>query len=62
MVKPIMANMDILQQVSDKYPEYPMFVYQVSGEYSMIFAGAEKSVFNLKDTLMEVLGSYRRAG
>ncbi|ENN73615.1 hypothetical protein D910_04774 [Dendroctonus ponderosae] len=62
MVKPIMANMDVLKQVTEKYPEYPMFVYQVSGEYAMILAAAEKGVFDLKDALMEILGSYRRAG
>ncbi|XP_050301475.1 delta-aminolevulinic acid dehydratase [Anthonomus grandis grandis] len=62
MVKPIMAYMDILKQVKDKYPEYPMFVYQVSGEYSMIYGAAQKGVFDLKTALMEILGSYRRAG
>ncbi|CAG9771054.1 unnamed protein product [Ceutorhynchus assimilis] len=62
MVKPIMAYIDILKQVKDKYPEYPMFVYQVSGEYSMIFNAAQSGIFNLKDGLMEILGSYRRAG
>lgn len=62
MVKPIMAYIDILKQVKDKYPEYPMFVYQVSGEYSMIYNAAEKGIFDLKAGLMEILGSYRRAG
>lgn len=62
MVKPIMAYMDILKLVKDKHPEYPMFVYQVSGEYSMIFNAAEKGIFDLKAGLMEILGSYRRAG
>lgn len=62
MVKPIMAYMDILKEVKDKYPEYPMCVYQVSGEYSMIYAAAEKGIFELKSGLMEILGSYRRAG
>lgn len=62
MIKPIMAYMDVLKQVKDKYPEYPMFVYQVSGEYSMIYNAAEKSIFDLKAALLEILQSYRRAG
>lgn len=62
MVKPIMAYLDILKQVKDKYPEYPMFVYQVSGEYSMIFQAAQQGIFDLKAGLMELLGAYRRAG
>ncbi|KAL1517334.1 hypothetical protein ABEB36_001109 [Hypothenemus hampei] len=62
MVKPIMAYVDILKQVKNKYPEYPMFVYQVSGEYSMIYQAAEKGIFDLKAGLIEILSSYRRAG
>ncbi|KAF7270618.1 hypothetical protein GWI33_016414 [Rhynchophorus ferrugineus] len=62
MVKPIMAYMDVLKQVKDRYPEYPVFVYQVSGEYTMIYNAAEKGVFQLKPALMEILQSYRRAG
>ncbi|XP_066154905.1 delta-aminolevulinic acid dehydratase [Euwallacea fornicatus] len=62
MVKPIMAYIDVLKQVKDKYPDYPVFVYQVSGEYSMICSAAEKGIFDLKAALMEIMGSYRRAG
>jgi len=62
MVKPIMAYIDILKQVKDMYPEYPMFVYQVSGEYSMILNAAKTGIFGLRDGLMEILSSYRRAG
>lgn len=62
MVKPVMAYMDILKSVKDKYPEYPMFVYQVSGEYAMIYSGAKSGAFELKAVLMEILESLRRAG
>ncbi|CAH0558707.1 unnamed protein product [Brassicogethes aeneus] len=62
MVKPAMAYMDILKEVKDKYPHYPMFVYQVSGEYAMIYHAAQKGAFDLKLALMEILGSLRRAG
>lgn len=62
MVKPAMAYLDILKTIKGRYPEYPMFVYQVSGEYSMIYSGAQAGVFELKAVLMEILGSFRRAG
>lgn len=62
MIKPVMAYIDVLKQVKDKYPEYPVFVYQVSGEYSMIWWAAQNGVYNLKDGLMEILSSFRRAG
>lgn len=62
MIKPIMAYIDVLKQVKDKYPEYPVFVYQVSGEYSMIWWATQNGVYNLKDGLMEILSSFRRAG
>nr|XP_023015281.1 heat shock 70 kDa protein cognate 3 isoform X3 [Leptinotarsa decemlineata] len=62
MIKPVMAYMDILKQIKDKYPEYPMFVYQVSGEYAMIYNAAQGGAFDLKPALMEIMGSLRRAG
>lgn len=62
MVKPVMAYMDILKTLKEKYPEYPMFVYQVSGEYAMIYSGAKSGAFELKAVLMEILASLRRAG
>ncbi|XP_072395756.1 delta-aminolevulinic acid dehydratase [Diabrotica undecimpunctata] len=62
MVKPVMSYMDILRQIKDKHPEYPMFAYQVSGEYAMIHHAATRGDCDLKIILMEVLGSIRRAG
>lgn len=62
MVKPILAYMDILKTLKDKHPEYPMFVYQVSGEYAMIYRGAESGAFDLQVILIEILSSLRRAG
>ncbi|KAJ8919138.1 hypothetical protein NQ315_012123 [Exocentrus adspersus] len=62
MVKPVMAYMDILKTIKDKYPQYPMFVYQVSGEYAMICKAAQEGTFNLESGLMEILMSLRRAG
>lgn len=62
MVKPGLAYLDIVRQVKDKYPEYPLAIYQVSGEYAMLWHGAAAGAFDLKGVLLETLTSMRRAG
>lgn len=62
MVKPGMSYLDIVRDVKNEFPEYPMFIYQVSGEYSMLLHGAKAGAFELKSVLKEVLTSMRRAG
>lgn len=62
MVKPGLAYLDIVRETKDKYPQHPMFIYQVSGEYAMLYHGAHAGAFNLRTTLTEVLTSMRRAG
>ncbi|CRK97989.1 CLUMA_CG011359, isoform B [Clunio marinus] len=62
MVKPGMSYLDIVRDVKNEFPEYPLFIYQVSGEYSMLIHGAKAGAFELKTVLNEVLTSMRRAG
>ncbi|XP_065156735.1 delta-aminolevulinic acid dehydratase [Atheta coriaria] len=62
MVKPVLAYLDLLRQVKDAFPHHPMFVYQVSGEYAMLYHGAKAGAFDLQVAVMEVLHSCRRAG
>jgi porphobilinogen synthase len=62
MVKPGMSYLDIVRDIKNEFPEYPMFVYQVSGEYAMLLHGAKAGAFDLKNVLKEVLTSMRRAG
>lgn len=62
MVKPGLAYLDIVRQTKDSFPEYPMFVYQVSGEYAMLHHGAQNGAINLEKVLKEILLSMRRAG
>lgn len=62
MVKPTLAFLDIVKQTKQAHPEYPLFVYQVSGEYAMIYHAAQKGAFDLKIALQEILLSMRRAG
>ncbi|XP_015596742.1 delta-aminolevulinic acid dehydratase [Cephus cinctus] len=62
MVKPGLAYLDVVRHTKDAHPEYPMFVYQVSGEYAMLYHGAQNGAINLESVLKEVLLSMRRAG
>ena len=62
MVKPGLAYLDVVKMVKSKYPSHPLAIYQVSGEYAMLYHGAQAGAFNLKTTLLEVLTSMRRAG
>lgn len=62
MVKPALAYLDLVRETKNSYPDYPLFVYQVSGEYAMLHHGAREGAFDLKTILSEVLTSMRRAG
>lgn len=62
MVKPALAYLDLVREIKQSYPHYPLFVYQVSGEYAMIYHGAKEGAFELKSILNEILISMRRAG
>lgn len=62
MVKPGLAYLDIVRQTKDQFPHLPLFIYQVSGEYAMLWHGAKNGAFNLNNIVMETLTSMRRAG
>ena len=61
MVKPGMPYLDVIRRVKDEY-RMPTFVYQVSGEYSMLKAAAQNGWLNEKDRVMESLLCIKRAG
>jgi porphobilinogen synthase len=61
MVKPAMSFLDILRIVRDRF-DLPLAAYQVSGEYAMIKAAAERGWIDEKRVMMETLTSIRRAG
>ncbi|MEV3924308.1 porphobilinogen synthase [Actinomadura coerulea] len=61
MVKPAGAYLDIVRRVRDAV-DVPVVAYQVSGEYAMIEAAAEKGWIDRERTIMESLVSMRRAG
>jgi len=62
MVKPGMAYLDIVRQTKDQFPNLPMFIYQVSGEFSMILNAAKQGTCDLRAILVEILVGMRRAG
>ena len=60
-VKPALAYMDIIRQVKDS-TDVPVAAYNVSGEYSLVKAAAEKGWIDEKSVVMEILTSIKRAG
>ena len=61
MIKPGMPYLDILQRVKNEF-QMPTFIYQVSGEYSMIMAGVEKGFLDKERAMLESLLAFKRAG
>jgi len=61
MVKPALAYLDIITQVRAAV-EVPVAAYNVSGEYAMIKAAAEKGWLDEKAAALEMLLSIKRAG
>lgn len=61
MVKPGLAYLDIVREIKNEV-EVPVAVYQVSGEYAMLKAAAEKGWLNHDTVMMEQLISIKRAG
>jgi porphobilinogen synthase len=62
MVKPALAYLDILHSVHEHFPGVPLAAYNVSGEFSMIKAAAEKGWIDERATALETLVAMRRAG
>ncbi|AET63554.1 porphobilinogen synthase [Methanothrix harundinacea] len=61
MVKPAMPYLDIVRMVKDEFG-MPTAAYQVSGEYSMIMAAAERGWIDGEKAMGEALTSIKRAG
>lgn len=62
MVKPALAYLDIVRQVRDTFPGIPLATYNVSGEYSMVKAAAERGWVDEKTIVCESLTAMHRAG
>jgi porphobilinogen synthase len=62
MVKPSLPYLDIISDCQQQAPDHPVACYQVSGEYAMVVAGAEKGIYGLKEMAFETTESMVRAG
>ena len=62
MVKPALAYLDILRRVRERFPGVPLAAYNVSGEYSMVKAAAERGWLDERAVAMETLIAIQRAG
>lgn len=62
MVKPGLAYLDVVRKTKDTFPNLPLAIYQVSGEYAMLYHGSQAGAFELKDSVLETLQCMRRAG
>lgn len=61
MVKPGLPYLDICRRVKDHFG-VPTFAYQVSGEYAMLKAVAEKGFLDERKSVLECLCAFKRAG
>lgn len=61
IVKPALPYLDVVRAVKERFG-YPTAAYNVSGEYSMLVAAAEKGWLDERSAALEALTSIRRAG
>lgn len=61
MVKPALPYLDIIRSVRDAF-DVPVAAYNVSGEYSMVKAAAQKGWLDEKRVVLEILAGIQRAG
>jgi porphobilinogen synthase len=61
MVKPAMPYLDVIRRVREEFA-VPTFAYQVSGEYAMLKAAAEKDWLDERKSVLESLLCIKRAG
>ena len=61
MIKPGLSYLDIIRDIKENF-SLPIAVYQVSGEYSMVKAAAEKGWLDENKIIIEQLTAFKRAG
>ncbi len=61
MVKPALPYLDIIRRVRETY-DYPIAAYNVSGEYAMVKAAAQRGWLNESQVVLEALTAIKRAG
>lgn len=61
MVKPALSYLDVIRTVADTFP-VPVAAYNVSGEFAMVKAAAERGWIDERRVALEILTSIKRAG
>jgi porphobilinogen synthase len=61
MVKPALAYLDVVQAVRER-TQLPLLAYNVSGEYAMVKAAAQRGWIDEEKVVLEALTGMRRAG
>jgi porphobilinogen synthase len=61
MVKPALAYLDVIRRVKDTF-SVPVAAYNVSGEYSMLLAAAQRGWIDRQRGILEILTAIKRAG
>jgi len=61
MVKPALSYLDVIRTVADEFP-VPLVAYNVSGEFAMVKAAAQRGWIDERRVAMEILTSIKRAG
>ena len=61
MVKPALAYLDVIRRVCDAF-NYPLAAFNVSGEYAMVKAAAQRGWLDERQIVLEILTAIKRAG
>ena len=61
MVKPALAYLDVIKLMKDNF-DLPIAAYNVSGEYSMLKAAAQRGWLDERKATLETLIGIKRAG
>ena len=61
MVKPALPNLDVIRAVRERF-DVPLAAYNVSGEYAMVKAAAERGWLDERQAALESLTAVKRAG
>jgi porphobilinogen synthase len=61
MVKPALAYLDVIRKVRDSF-NHPVAAFNVSGEYAMVKAAAQRGWLDEKGLVLEILTAIKRAG
>jgi len=61
MVKPALAYLDVIREVRKTF-NHPLAAYNVSGEYAMVKAAAQRGWLDERQVVLEILTAIKRAG